>query len=71
MQHLSQPQADNYVFVDEGDGVHGRVSAAASLCFVWRRRLGSYHSQPLLGGRGKPKNATHGTATAIKLSLKP
>ena len=36
----------------------------------WRRRLGSYHSQPLLGGRKKPKNATHGTATATQLSSK-
>ena len=36
----------------------------------WRRRLGSYHSQPLLGGRKKPKNATRGTATATQLSSK-
>ena len=45
----------------------GHVRAAASLRFVWRRRVGSYHSQPLLDGR-KPKNATHGTATAMQLS---
>ena len=38
----------------------------ASVLF-WRRRLGSYHSQPLLGGR-KPQNATNGAATAMQLS---
>ena len=41
----------------------------ASVLFC-RRRLGIYHSQPLLGGRKKPKNATHGTATAMQLSSK-
>ena len=32
-QHITQPPADNTI-VDESDGVHGRVRAAASLCFV-------------------------------------
>ena len=32
-QHISQTPADNTI-VDESDGVHGRVRAAASLCFV-------------------------------------
>ena len=41
----------------------------ASVLF-WRCRLASYHSQPLLGGRRKPKNVTHGTATAMQLSSK-
>ena len=42
------------MIVDEGDGIRRRVRAAASVCFFWRRRLGSCHSQDLLGGRREP-----------------
>ena len=71
MKYLTQPPGDN----------HDRIQMRATACMVacalpqvshlfWRHRLGSYHSQPLLGGRRKTKNATHGTATEIQLSSK-
>ena len=43
-------------------------SLPAASVLLWRRRLGSYHSQLLLSGRRKFLNATHGTATAMQLS---
>ena len=62
-------------------GLQPRLWMRATACMVacappqasvlfWRRRLGSYHSQPLLGGRRKSQNATHGTATVMQLSSK-
>ena len=69
-KHLTLHPADNY------RGVWMRATACVVACAppkasasFWRRRLG-YHFQPLLGGRRKPKNATHGTATAMQLSSK-
>ena len=38
-------------------------------CFGGEGYIGSYHSQPLLGGRRKPKNATHKTVTAIHTTI--
>ena len=41
--------------VDESDGVHGRVRAAAGLCFVLAAQASKLSLSLLLGGRRKPK----------------
>ncbi|MEP5218913.1 MAG: hypothetical protein ABJQ80_02820, partial [Lentilitoribacter sp.] len=51
----SRPTATS---VDESDGWRCRVSATASIILFWWRRIGSCHSQGVLGGRGEPSSAT-------------
>ena len=45
-----------------------RAHRQRPLCFFWRRRLASYHSQLILSGRRKPMIATHGTTTTMQQS---
>ena len=51
--------------------MHGRVRVAASLCFVLAAQARKLSLSASLGWEKEAQNATHGTATAMQLSLKP